>query len=483
MSKGRVCLAYSGGLDTSTILKWLIQQGYTVVCFLANVGQEEDWATVEKKALALGAERMIIDVNTTPVSAFLAPTLLLDGSLIFKLSSWTRSSTEQSSATQSTRIDVRISFPTTPDLNVDSMLDLLGTSLARPIIAKAQVKAALETKCDFVSHGCTGKGNDQVRFELAFAALNPKLKVIAPWRLPEFFNKFLCYCPSTRLSNCFLQYDIPTEKEELLTIVCAEGRADLLKYAAENNIPVSSTPKAPWSMDDNLVHCSYEAGVLEDPELTPPKELWTRTVDPLDAPDKPTEFTIHFEAGIPVKVDISGKEVTGSLEIFKLLNKIGHDNGVGRIDIVENRFIGLKSRGCYDTPGLTIARLAHIDLEGLVLDARVRELRDQFVTSSWSRLLYNGLYFSPEREFLDNSIVYSSRNTTGVVKMMAYKGNAYVLGRSSNASNLYSAEDASMDSLEGFSPQDTSGFIAINAIRLKKYGEQAIKDGKNLADL
>ncbi|KAK6070789.1 argininosuccinate synthase [Seiridium cupressi] len=435
MSKGRVCLAYSGGLDTSTILKWLIQQGYTVVCFLANVGQEEDWAAVEKKALALGAERMIIDVNTTPVSTFLAPIILLNGSLIFKLSSWTRSSTEQSSATQSTRIDVRISSPTTPDINADSMLDLLGTSLARPIIAKAQVKAALETKCD-------GKGNDQVRFELAFAALNPKLKVIAPWRLPEFFNKF-----------------------------------------PENNIPVSSTPKAPWSMDDNLVHCSYEAGVLEDPELTPPKELWTRTVDPLDAPDKPTEFTIHFEAGIPVKVDISGKEVTGSLEIFKLLNKIGHDNGVGRIDIVENRFIGLKSRGCYDTPGLTIARLAHIDLEGLVLDARVRELRDLFVTSSWSRLLYNGLYFSPEREFLDNSIVYSSRNTTGVVKMMAYKGNAYVLGRSSNASNLYSAEDASMDSLEGFSPQDTSGFIAINAIRLKKYGEQAIKDGKNLADL
>ncbi|KAK9425639.1 putative argininosuccinate synthase [Seiridium unicorne] len=489
MSKGRVCLAYSGGLDTSTILKWLIQQGYTVVCFLANVGQEEDWAAVEKKALALGAERMIIDVNTTPVSTFLAPIVLLNGSLIFKLSSWTRSSTEQSSATQSTRIDVRISSPTTPDINADSMLDLLGTSLARPIIAKAQVKAALENKCDFVSHGCTGKGNDQVRFELAFAALNPKLKVIAPWRLPEFFNKFQSvskHCPiQITLFARDWELRLPTLaiRPEQISHLRDLGRADLLKYAAENNIPVSSTPKAPWSMDDNLVHCSYEAGVLEDPELTPPKELWTRTVDPLDAPDKPTEFTIHFKAGIPVKVDISGKEVTGSLEIFKLLNKIGHDNGVGRIDIVENRFIGLKSRGCYDTPGLTIARLAHIDLEGLVLDARVRELRDLFVTSSWSRLLYNGLYFSPEREFLDNSIVYSSRNTTGVVKMMAYKGNAYVLGRSSNASNLYSAEDASMDSLEGFSPQDTSGFIAINAIRLKKYGEQAIKDGKNLADL
>jgi argininosuccinate synthase len=413
MSKGRVCLAYSGGLDTSTILKWLILEGYSVVCFLANCGQEEDWAAVEKKALALGAERMIIeDLQQEFVDE-----------IVFRAI--------QCNAIYEDRY-------------------LLGTSLARPIIARAQVRAAQQYKCDYLSHGCTGKGNDQVRFELAYKACDPSIKIIAPWRLPEFIQKF-------------------------------QGRADLLKFAAENNIPVSSTPKAPWSMDDNLVHCSYEAGVLEDPDHTPPKELWTRTVDPADAPDKPYNFTIHFEKGIPTKVVTPEGEVTGSLELFKLLNKIGHDNGVGRVDIVENRFIGLKSRGCYDTPGLTIARLAHIDLEGLVMDSKVRKLRDQFVTIEWSHALYNGMYFSPEREFLENSIIFSQKNVTGEVRMSVYKGGAYVLGRKSDASNLYSQEDASMDSLDTFQPMDTTGFIAIQAIRLEKYGLQKIKDGEPLA--
>ncbi|PHH59584.1 hypothetical protein CDD81_2849 [Ophiocordyceps australis] len=260
-----------------------------------------------------------------------------------------------------------------------------------------------------------------------------------------------------------------------------QGRADLLKFAAENKIPVSSSPKAPWSMDDNLVHCSYEAGVLEDPDHTPPKELWTRTVDPIDAPNEPLDFTIYFEKGIPVKVVTPKQKATDSVELFKLLNKIGHDHGVGRIDIVENRFIGLKSRGCYDSPGITIARLAHLDLEGLVMDSRVRKLRDQWCTIEWSHCLYNGMYFSPEREFLDNSILFSQRNVTGQVRMRVYKGNAYVLGRTSNASNLYSEQEASMDSLEGFSPMDTSGFISIQAIRLEKYGAQKIKDGQPLS--
>ncbi|KAL2265724.1 hypothetical protein VTJ83DRAFT_6824 [Remersonia thermophila] len=413
MSKGRVCLAYSGGLDTSTILKWLILEGYTVVCFLANVGQEEDWAEVEKKALALGAERMVIeDLQREFVEE-----------IVFRAI--------QCNAIYEDRY-------------------LLGTSLARPIIARAQVRVAQQYNCDYLSHGCTGKGNDQVRFELAFKACNPSMKVIAPWRLPEFIQKF-------------------------------QGRADLLKFAAENNIPVSSTPKAPWSMDDNLVHCSYEAGVLEDPDHTPPKELWTRTVDPTDAPDKPYNFTIHFEKGIPVKVVTPDGEETDSVALFKLLNKIGHDNGVGRVDIVENRFIGLKSRGCYDTPGLTIARLAHLDLEGLVMDSKVRKLRDQFVTIEWSHCLYNGMYFTPEREFLENSILFSQKNVTGEVRMSVYKGAAYVLGRKSDASNLYSQEDASMDSLSTFSPVDTTGFIAIQAIRLEKYGLQKIKDGEPLS--
>ncbi|KAI8633107.1 argininosuccinate synthase [Xylariaceae sp. FL1651] len=413
MSKGRVCLAYSGGLDTSTILVWLLQQGYQVVCYLGDVGQIEDFAAVEAKALKLGAEAFVVE------------------------------------NLQKELIDDVVSRAIMCNAIFEDQY-LLGTALARPIIAKSMIRVAEKYCCDYLSHGATGKGNDQVRFELAFLALKPSIKILAPWRIPEFIGRF-------------------------------QGRADLLKFAAENNIPVSSTPKAPWSKDDNIVHTSYEAGILEDPDQTPPKELWDRTKDPKDAPDQSTEFSVHFEKGLISKVVVGDKEVTDSVESFKLLNQIGYENGVGRVDIVENRFIGLKSRGCYDTPGLTIARLAHLSLEGLVMDGRVRELRDQFVSPTWSRLLYNGMYFSPEREFIENSVVFCQHNVTGVVRLSAYKGNAYVLGRSSNASNLYSEQDASMDSLEGFSPMDTTGFIAIQAIRLKKYGEQKIKDGQPLA--
>ncbi|KAI0906623.1 argininosuccinate synthase [Ustulina deusta] len=412
MSEKRVCLAYSGGLDTSTILKWLILEGYTVVCFLADVGQEEDFEAVEKKALALGAERMVCDnLQQEFVDEFVFRAI-------------------QCNAIYEDRY-------------------LLGTSLARPCIARALVRAAKKYNCKILSHGCTGKGNDQVRFELAWKACDPSLSIIAPWREPKFFNRF-------------------------------QGRKDLLDFAKAQNIPVSSTPKAPWSMDDNLVHTSYESGILERIELAPPKELWKRTLDPLDAPDKPTNFSISFEKGIPVMVEIDGETITGSLAIFKKLNGIGRDNGVGRIDIVESRFIGLKSRGCYDTPGLTIARLAHIDLEGLVLDSKVRTLRDRNVTTEWSQCLYNGMYFSPEREFLENSIIFSQKNVNGTVHMMAYKGNAYVLGRFSETSNLYSETEASMDSLEGFSPEATSGFLTIQAIRLEKYGAAKIKAGEPL---
>ncbi|KAI1317296.1 argininosuccinate synthase [Xylariaceae sp. FL0255] len=412
MSEKRVCLAYSGGLDTSTILKFLILEGYTVVCFLADVGQIEDFEAVEKKALALGAERMVIDpLQQEFVDEFVFRAI-------------------QCNAIYEDRY-------------------LLGTSLARPCIARAQVRAAKKYNCKILSHGCTGKGNDQIRFELAWKACDPSLQVYAPWRDPKFFNRF-------------------------------QGRKDLLDFAKENGIPVSSTPKAPWSMDDNLVHCSYESGILEKVDQAPPKELWTRTVDPLDAPDKPTDFSVTFEKGIPVKVEVNGETITGSLEIFKKLNEIGRDNGVGRVDIVESRFIGLKSRGCYDTPGLTIARLAHIDLEGLVLDSKVRTLRDRNVTTEWSQCLYNGMYFSPEREFLENSIIYSQKTVNGTVKMMAYKGNAYVTGRFSETSNLYSETEASMDSLEGFSPEATSGFLTIQAIRLEKYGAAKIKAGEPL---
>ncbi|CZR38816.1 putative arginosuccinate synthetase [Fusarium proliferatum ET1] len=420
MSKGRVCLAYSGGLDTSTILKWLILEGYEVVCFLADVGQVEDFDAVEKKALALGAECMIIE---NLQKEFVEQ-------IVFRAI--------QCNAIYEDRY-------------------LLGTALARPVIARAQPRLHRQRQRvwhflsrKFSIHKSLTEPFSQVRFELAFKACNPSIKVIAPWRLPEFCEKF-------------------------------QGRQDLLKFAAENNIPVSSTPKAPWSQDENLVHCSYEAGILEDPDHTPPRDLWTQTVDPLEAPDKPLDFTVYFEKGLPVKVTTPDQEATDSVELFKLLNKIGHDHGVGRIDIVENRWIGLKSRGCYDTPGLTIARLAHVDLEGLVLDSKVRKLRDQFVTIEWSQCLYNGMYFSPEREWLDEAIVSAQKGVNGQVRLRAYKGNVYVLGRSSETSSLYSQEDASMDSLDTFSPMDSTGFIAIQSIRLEKYGAQKAKDGQPLS--
>ncbi|KAJ9149722.1 Arginosuccinate synthetase [Coniochaeta hoffmannii] len=413
MAPERVCLAYSGGLDTSTILRWLTLQGYEVVCFLANCGQEEDFEAVKSKALKLGAERMVIqDVQQELIDELVWPAI-------------------QCNAIYEDRY-------------------LLGTSLARPVIARAMVKVAKEYNCTILSHGCTGKGNDQVRFELAWKACDPTLKVLAPWRMPEFYNRFA-------------------------------GRADLLKFAAEQNIPVSSTPKAPWSMDDNIIHCSYEAGILEQTELEPPKDMWKRTVDPMNAPDEPTPFTVHFEQGVPVKLEVGGKVVTGSLEIFKEANEIGRVNGIGRVDIVESRFIGLKSRGCYDSPGLTILRQAHLDLEGLVMDSKVRIIRDR-LSQDWSAAIYNGMYFSPERELVEHAIKFSQRQVEGKVNLVAYKGCAYVVGRSSETSNLYSADESSMDTLDmNWTPQDTSGFIAIQAIRLEKYGARKIKDGEPLA--
>jgi argininosuccinate synthase len=383
------------------------------VCFLANVGQEEPWDEVEKKALKIGALKMVIlDLQKEFVEE-----------LCFRA--------VQCNASYEGRY-------------------LLGTSLARPVIARAQIRVAQQEGCDFVSHGCTGKGNDQVRFELAFYTLQPSIKVIAPWRLPEFCDRF-------------------------------KGRQDLLDYAAKHNIPVTSTKAKPWSMDANLAHCSYEAGILEDPDVSPPDDMWTMTQSPLNAPNEPTDITVHFEKGIPIKLVTPEKTYTDSVELFVALNKLGYTHGIGRIDIVENRFIGLKSRGCYDSPAMTVLRLAHLDLEGLVMDTQVRNLRDQFVSHNWSYQLYNGMYFSPEREFIENSLLFSQRRVNGEVRLKLYKGNAYVLGRSSATEKLYSEEEASMDTLDNFSPMDTTGFIAIQSIRLKKYGLQKAEEGANLS--
>ncbi|AMD19097.1 HBR196Cp [Eremothecium sinecaudum] len=403
MSKGSVCLAYSGGLDTSVILAWLLEQGYEVVAFTADVGQEEDFEAAEKKALQIGAKKFIrVDCKEEYVSKVLLPAVQVNA--------------------------------------VYEDVYLLGTSLARPVIAKAQIEVAEREGCFAVAHGCTGKGNDQIRFELGYYALRPDVVVIAPWRDPEFFNRFA-------------------------------GRKDLLEYAAEHGIPVTQTTAKPWSMDENLAHVSFEAGILEDPDTTPPSDMWKLTTDPQNAPDEPEDLTIVFEQGIPTKVMHSEGEVQGPLDVFETVSRLARRNGVGRIDIVENRYINLKSRGCYEQAPLTVLRKAHVDLEGLTLDKEVRHLRDQFVTPTYSRLLYNGCYFTPECEYVRSMIAPSQKTVNGSVRLRLYKGNVFVLGRSSETETLYDATESSMDELTGFAPTDTTGFIAIQALRIKKYGQ------------
>ncbi|RIB18650.1 argininosuccinate synthase [Gigaspora rosea] len=403
-SKGRVLLAYSGGLDTSCILVWLREQGYEVITYMANVGQEEDFEAAREKALKIGATKVYIeDLRRIFVEELIYPAI-------------------QANA-------------------IYENVYLLGTSLARPVIAKRQIEIAEKENCQYISHGCTGKGNDQVRFELAYYALNPGIKVIAPWRIPEFYERF-------------------------------PGRPALLAYAAEKNIPVTQTTDKPWSTDENLFHCSYEAGVLEDPNVTPPKNMWKLTVDPEDAPNTPERITITFKHGIPVQVknNSDGITVSDPLDLFIYLNTIARRNGIGRIDIVENRYIGIKSRGCYETPGGTILRTAHIDLEGLVLDRQVRSLRDQFITPQYSQLLYNGQYFSPERSVLFAALLESQKSVNGEVKLKLYKGNVIVEGRKSDTEKLYDMDESSMDVTGNFSPIDADGFIKTQSIRLKKWG-------------
>jgi len=277
--KQKVCLAFSGGLDTSVIASWLIEKGFEVVCFVADVGQDEDFAAIRDKALKMGARCYVEDVRDEFVKELCFPAIQCNASY--------------------------------------EDVYLLGTSLARPAIARAQIAVAEREGCQFVAHGATGKGNDQVRFEEAFYALKPNIRVIAPWRMPEFYETF-------------------------------KGRSELLDYAAKKGIPVTSTKAKPWSMDENFAHCSYEAGILEDPDTTPPSDMWKLTADPiLSAADEPEDVTIEFEKGIPVKITAqsTGTE-TEPTKLFLAANALARKHGVGRVDIVENRFIGLKSRGC-----------------------------------------------------------------------------------------------------------------------------------------
>ncbi|POW01641.1 hypothetical protein PSTT_12353 [Puccinia striiformis] len=378
-SQGRVLLAYSGGLDTSCILAWLIEQGYEVVAFMADVGQEEDFNAAEAKALKVGATKFVLkDLKREFVTELITPAV--QANCIYE------------------------------------GVYLLGTSLARPVIARGMIEAATTEQCanrleyctvaclhqlSFVSHGCTGKGNDQVRFELAFYALVPSIKVIAPWRLPEFYNRFA-------------------------------GRSDLLKYAEEKGIPVFKQPPSPG------------------------RRMRTCTISP--SADGPQCIDLTFTRGVTselivYKPSTEQREVLGKatdvLDIFLQLNSLARAHGIGRIDIVENRFIGVKSRGCYETP------------------------------AELSKILYNGYWFSPEREFVQSALEASQKNVNGRVRLSLYKGNVIVDGRASNE-GLYDARESSMDEMGGFEPTDTSGFIQIESIRLRKWGAQREAQGKEL---
>jgi argininosuccinate synthase len=398
MKKEKVVLAYSGGLDTSVILKWLIDKGYDVIAYIADVGQDDDFAEVEKKALKIGASKVFIkDLKKEFVTDYIFPAL-------------------KANAIYENRY-------------------LLGTSLARPVIAKYQIQIADQEKAEYVSHGATGKGNDQVRFELAYYALNPKIKVLAPWKTQAFLDQF-------------------------------KGRTDMLNYAKEKGIPVKATVKKPYSEDDNLMHISHEAGILEDPAYKPEKEMFTKIVPPQLAPDKETQIEIHFKDGIPVKVENKADKikVTDPLELFIYLNKVGGENGIGMLDMVENRFVGIKSRGVYETPGGTILLQAHMDIEGIAMDREVMRLRNM-LSPVFAEIVYNGFWFSPEMDFLRAAIDKSQELITGVVYLTLYKGNVIIDGRVS-PSSLYDKELSSMDISGGFDQKDSAGFIKINAIRL-----------------
>lgn len=309
---------------------------------------------------------------------------------------------------------------------------LLGTSLARPCITVGLMEVAKTTNCHYIAHGATGKGNDQVRFELSAYALNPAIKVIAPWRDVEFCERF-------------------------------QGRADLLAYAETNGIPVAATPKSPWSMDANILHISYESGVLEDPRTVGPKELYSMTRSVERALNAPSRVEITFKKGLPIEVN----GLTSALEILKFLNKLGGEHGVGRVDIVENRYIGLKSRGIYETPGGTILYVAHLDLELYCLDREVWRLK-RYLQDKMSDYAYNGLWFSPEAEFARHCLTESQSRVNGKVVVEVFKGRAWAIARESDDS-LYSQSLASMDSHGAFNPTSATGFIDLQAMRLKEF--------------
>ena len=390
----KVVLAYSGGLDTSIILKWL-QDNYRceVVTFTADLGQGEDIEPAREKAKLLGIKEIFIeDLREEFVRDFVFP--------MFRANT------------------------------VYEGTYLLGTSIARPLIAKRQIEIAKMTGADAVAHGATGKGNDQVRFELCYYALNPHIKIIAPWREWDF-----------------------------------QGRQDLIQYAEARQIPIAKDKRgeAPFSVDANLLHASSEGKILEDPWIEAEEFIYSRTIAPEDAPDKPTYIEIGFDKGDATS--INGTALSPA-NLLSQLNQFGKENGIGRLDLVENRFVGMKNRGLYETPGGTILHLAHRAIESLTLDRGMAHLKDELMPR-YAELIYNGFWYSPEREMLQSAIDFSQRNVNGTVRLKLYKGNTIVVGRKSEKS-LYSADYVTFEQgAADYNHADAHGFIRLNALRLR----------------
>ena len=391
----KIVLAYSGGLDTSVIIKWLKEKyDCEIIAFAADVGQGQELEPVREKALATGASKVYIeDLREEFIKDFVFPMLRANAFYEHNY--------------------------------------LLGTAIARPLIAKEQIRIARMEGADGVSHGSTGKGNDQVRFELAYHTLNPEIKIIAPWR----------------------EWDL-------------NSRTALIDYAVTHGIPVPVTKAKPYSTDRNLFHISYEGGVLEDPWYEPHDDMFLLSMTPEKASDKPTTIEIAYEQGNPVAID---GEKMSPVALLECLNQHGGENGIGRIDIVENRFVGMKSRGVYETPGGTILHEAHRAVESITLDREVAFLRDSLIPS-YAKMIYNGLWFSPERELLQKTMDHAQSNVTGKVRLKLYKGNCIVIGRKAEKS-LYNKNIASFEETHGYSQDDAEGFIKLNALRLKLYAE------------
>ena len=392
MSKiNKIVLAYSGGLDTSVILCWLLEKYQCpVVAFAADLGQGEELESVRGKAEAARAESVhIMDLREEFVRGYVFP--MFRANAVYEGSY------------------------------------MLGTSIARPCIAKAQIELAAREKADAVSHGSTGKGNDQVRFELTYLSIDPNIKVIAPWRIWDM-----------------------------------RSRTDLISYAKKHNIPVTTTAEKPYSMDRNLLHLSFEGGILEDPWAEPPAEMFVLTTDPLKAPDKPEELIITFKEGDPVAVN--GQQLSPA-ELLANLNLIAGRHGVGRVDMVENRYVGMKSRGVYETPGGTVIYAARRSLESITLDREVMHIKDEWIPR-YASLVYNGYWFSPERNMLQAAIDEAARPVSGDVRLKLFKGSITVTGRRSDKS-LYDSRFATFEQDEVYSQADAEGFIRLNALRLR----------------